>query len=170
MAPKADADGPLHKPPAEASAPPNVPAEAPAPPPLTAIDLLLCFCSVTATGTFQMTIFQVPSDATATLTIGGAAQNLTISTPGQHGKYSFNGTSGQKISLTLNFNSMTTCGTFSLSTASGTPVIADTHTCNNSFVATLPSTTTYNVPLAFDLGGSITKGTGTMSGSVANSP
>jgi hypothetical protein len=122
------------------------------------------------TGDAKMTIFQVPADATATLTIGGSAQPLSIVTPGQHGKYSFGGTSGQKISLTLNLSSMTTCGTFSLSTASGTPVIGDTATCGGSFVATLPATTTYNVPLSFNLATGKTNGTGTTSGSVAVSP
>jgi len=122
-------------------------------------------------GTTQLNIFSVPGDATATLVIGGGAQPLPITVPGQAGKYTFSGTAGQKISLNLNFGSMTTCGTFSLRRSNGTPVIADTYTCTNSFITTLPvNDSAYYVPIVFDLGGAVTGGTGTMSGSVAISP
>jgi YD repeat-containing protein len=53
-----------------------------------------------ATGSATITLHEVPADATATLTPGGSA-TLTIVKPGQNGRYTFSGTSGQRVSITV---------------------------------------------------------------------
>ena len=52
------------------------------------------------TGTVTAQLFDVV-DTTGTLTAGGAAVTLTIGTPGQNAIYTFSGTNGQRISLSL---------------------------------------------------------------------
>jgi IPT/TIG domain len=60
----------------------------------------------TATGSVTLTLYDVPADYTSTITPGGSAVTATMSTPGQNGKLTFSGTSGQRISV-LGTNGMT---------------------------------------------------------------
>jgi YD repeat-containing protein len=55
-----------------------------------------------STGDATLTLYDVPADASGTITAGGAAQTLTMSTPGQNGVLTFTGTAGQRFSLTIN--------------------------------------------------------------------
>src|SRR5438552_1184172 len=52
-------------------------------------------------GSVTATVYDVGADPSATLTSGGAAVTLTIGTPGQNAIYTFSGTNGQRISLSL---------------------------------------------------------------------
>lgn len=52
------------------------------------------------TGSVVLALYDVPSDATGAISIGGSPVNLTTTTPGQNGSLSFTGNSGQKVSLT----------------------------------------------------------------------
>jgi hypothetical protein len=53
--------------------------------------------STTPTGTATFTLFDVPADYTGTVSIGGAASSVVISTPGQRGYLTFDGTAGTRI-------------------------------------------------------------------------
>src|SRR5690349_21700141 len=52
-----------------------------------------------APGSLTLTLYDVPADPTPTITAGGAAVTVTLSTPGQNAALTFSGTSGQRISL-----------------------------------------------------------------------
>jgi YD repeat-containing protein len=52
-----------------------------------------------ATGTATFKLYNVPPDATGTITVGGGAVSLTATVPGQNMSLTFAGTAGQRISL-----------------------------------------------------------------------
>jgi large repetitive protein len=54
-----------------------------------------------ATGFAMATLYNVPADATATLTVGGPAQSISITTPGQNGRVTFAGRTGQTVNIAL---------------------------------------------------------------------
>jgi hypothetical protein len=54
-----------------------------------------------ATGFAMIAVYDVPADASAALTVGGPAQSITIATPGQNGRVTFTGRSGQPVSIAL---------------------------------------------------------------------
>jgi len=62
----------------------------------------------TDTGSMTLTLYSVPADVTGTVTIGGAAVNVTITTPGQNGSLTFSGTSGQQATVHVTSNTMGT--------------------------------------------------------------
>jgi Bacterial pre-peptidase C-terminal domain len=51
------------------------------------------------TGTATLTLYNVPADASGTISIGGSAVTMTTTTPGQNAYVTFSGTSGQSVSL-----------------------------------------------------------------------
>lgn len=53
-----------------------------------------------ATGSATLTLYNVPPDVTGTLTFG-SAQNAAIGTPGQNARYTFSGSTGQRVSLNI---------------------------------------------------------------------
>ena len=53
------------------------------------------------TGNMTLTLYDVPPDTTGTITVGGAAQTVTLETPGQNGTLTFSGTQNQRVSLRL---------------------------------------------------------------------
>jgi YD repeat-containing protein len=53
----------------------------------------------TAAGSAQLTLYDVAPDVTGPITPGGAAVNVTATTPGQNGRFTFNGTAGQRVSM-----------------------------------------------------------------------
>ncbi|MFG3685498.1 RHS repeat-associated core domain-containing protein [Micromonospora sp. NPDC047740] len=93
-------------------------------------------------------IHDVPADASATTSPGGAAVTVTTTVPGQNAVVSFPGTAGQSVSVTL---ANGTFGTYNaavtLRAPDGTPVVSESYCGTNcSFNAvTLPSTGTYTV-------------------------
>jgi hypothetical protein len=52
-------------------------------------------------GSMTLTLYDVPADASATATPGGAAVTITMTTPGQNGAVSFAGIAGQRVSVNL---------------------------------------------------------------------
>ena len=65
----------------------------------------------TSTGSVTLTLYDVPPDATGTITIGGSAVTVSNATPGQNMRVAFSGTSGQRVSLqmtTVTLNSLYT--------------------------------------------------------------
>jgi hypothetical protein len=55
----------------------------------------------TASGSMTLTLYDVPPDATADTTPDGPPVTVTMDTPGQNGKLSFDGSAGQRIALEL---------------------------------------------------------------------
>jgi len=54
-----------------------------------------------ATGFAMIALYDVPADASAALTVGGAAQPISISTPGQNGRVTFAGQAGHAVTISL---------------------------------------------------------------------
>jgi hypothetical protein len=52
-----------------------------------------------ATGSLTVTLYNVPSDTSGTITADGTAVTVTTTTPGQNASLTFSGTAGQRISL-----------------------------------------------------------------------
>src|SRR5206468_1342802 len=55
----------------------------------------------TLTGSLTITAYDVPSDATQAITIGGSSATLTTTVPGQNLAFTFSATSGQNLNVTL---------------------------------------------------------------------
>ena len=53
------------------------------------------------TGSVTVTLYNVPADVSASLTIGGAGTPIAIAAPGQNASFTFAGTAGQKVSLNI---------------------------------------------------------------------
>jgi RHS repeat-associated protein len=62
------------------------------------------------TGSITLTLYDVPADVTGSLSIGSGSLTITMSIPGQNGRPTFAGTTGQNIRLTM---SSVTIGTSS---------------------------------------------------------
>jgi YD repeat-containing protein len=62
--------------------------------------------ATTATGSLTLTLYQVPLDATSSVTVGGPGSAVAISTPGQNGAVAFDGTVGQQVTVHITGNSM----------------------------------------------------------------
>ncbi len=56
---------------------------------------------LSVTGSMTLTLYDVPADAVGTITPGGPATSISIGTPGQNARVTFNGAAGQRISLQL---------------------------------------------------------------------
>jgi large repetitive protein len=54
-----------------------------------------------ATGSATLSLYNVPADASGSITIGGASQSLTMSTPGQNGKLTFSAAAAQDLFLDM---------------------------------------------------------------------
>jgi RHS repeat-associated protein len=53
------------------------------------------------TGSFRLSLYNVPPDVSGTITIGGLAVDGSTSTPGQNASYTFAGTTGKNINLVI---------------------------------------------------------------------
>jgi Subtilase family len=98
------------------------------------------------TGSVTLTLYDVPADATATVTIGGAAQPVSIGTPGQNARVTFDGTAGRAISLKL--SSITISSSYvSILKPDGTALVPNTlvGTTIRTITATLPVDGTYTI-------------------------
>jgi len=111
----------------------------------------------TATGSATLTLYEVPADATASMTIGGAPQPVSVATPGQNARVTFDGTAGWAVSLKL--SSITISSSYvSILKPDGTILVANTlvGTTARTITATLPVDGTYTVvidPLSAAVGG-----------------
>ena len=54
-----------------------------------------------ATGFAMVTVYNVPADASASLTVGGPTQSISIATPGQNGRVTFAGQAGHAVTISL---------------------------------------------------------------------
>ena len=55
----------------------------------------------TASGSMTLELYDVPPDATADMTPGGPPVGVTMNTPGQNGRVSFDGSAGRRVALEL---------------------------------------------------------------------
>jgi YD repeat-containing protein len=98
----------------------------------------------TVSGT--LTLYDVPADATGSVTIGGASVPVTVTVPGQNGTVTFAGTSGQVVTIHLTGNSMSSTTTLRLFKPDGTQ-LGTIYGGGNFNLAnqTLPVTGTYSI-------------------------
>jgi hypothetical protein len=98
------------------------------------------------TGSATLTLYDVPADVTGSITIGGAAQTVSVSTPGQNARITFDGTAGRAISLKL--SAITISSSFvSILKPDGTALVPNTlvSTVGRTITATLPVDGTYTI-------------------------
>jgi hypothetical protein len=57
-------------------------------------------------GSATLTLYDVPADATGTITVGGAAAPLTTTVPGQNGSLTFSGLASQTVTVRITSNTM----------------------------------------------------------------
>lgn len=104
------------------------------------------------TGSITATIYDVPPDATTSLTIGGPSQILTIPVRGQGGKAGFFGSAGQPVKITFTNITLTQSCTYSpgiriINDATQQTVGNPSNFCipGDSITRTLPSTGSYSL-------------------------
>ncbi|HEU5314547.1 MAG TPA: hypothetical protein VFX49_00425, partial [Chloroflexota bacterium] len=66
--------------------------------------------SATTTGCATFTLYDVPPDATASITPGGAAVGICNTVPGQNMRLTFTGTAGQQVSAWVTGSTLATTG------------------------------------------------------------
>jgi subtilisin family serine protease len=92
-----------------------------------------------ATGFAMGTLYNVPADASASLTLGGAPQSISITTPGQNGRVTFTGQAGRAVTISLT-NITIPISFVSISKPDGTPLV--TNQLVGPFPKTIPATPT----------------------------
>ena len=100
----------------------------------------------TNTGGMPITLYDVPVDVTGSITIGGAAVSVSMTTPGQNAVLGFSANAGQKVSLNLTNVTVSLADVYILDQwgASLGTVLAGT---GGGFLntITLPSTSSYKI-------------------------
>jgi len=100
----------------------------------------------TDTGSMTLALYDVPADATSTLTANGAAASITITTAGQNGALTFSSTQGQQVTVHVASNTIGDT-TVALLKPDGTTQTSSSSSASSFDLATqtLPSTGTYTV-------------------------
>jgi YD repeat-containing protein len=101
----------------------------------------------TYTGNMTVNLYNVV-DATGTVTIGGSAVGVSITTPGQNGSLTFSGAANQKVTVSLSGNTIGSV-TVSLLKADGTSLASTTSSASSFSLprTTLPAASTYTVKI-----------------------
>lgn len=100
----------------------------------------------TATGSATLTLYDVPADAGGSIAIAGPPQSVSLTTPGQNARITFDGTAGRAISLKL--SSVTFSSVYvSILKPDGTTLVPNSLilTSGRTITATLPSDGTYTI-------------------------
>jgi hypothetical protein len=115
--------------------------------PATGTYVVLVDPETTKTGSLKLTLYDVPADATGTITAGGPSVTLTTTTPGQNGALTFTGTAGQRVSLNITDSTITVTNLAILDPDGST--LGTKRAAPNGFmdVETLPVTGTYRITL-----------------------
>jgi subtilase family protein/fervidolysin-like protein len=92
-----------------------------------------------ATGFAMVALYNVPADASASLTIGGPAQSISIVTAGQNGRVTFVGQAGRAVTISLT-NITIPISFVSILKPDGTPLV--TNQLVGAFPKTIPATPT----------------------------
>jgi len=113
--------------------------------PSTGTYTILVDPSATNTGSATLALYNVVH-VSGSISLGGAAVPLTITTPGQNASYTFSGTAGQQVSLNIT-NVTVTGGTVYVNKPDGTTLTSTSFGTSGSFIdsTTLPSAGTYTV-------------------------
>jgi uncharacterized protein YhfF len=101
----------------------------------------------TSTGSITLTLYDVPADATGSLSIGGSAVSIANTVPGQNAQLTFSGTSSQQATVHLTGSTMGTV-TITLKKPDGTTLTSSTLFSGSSLnlsTQTLPTTGTYTI-------------------------
>jgi YD repeat-containing protein len=104
--------------------------------------------SSTNTGSTTLTLYNVPADASASVSIGGSVQTLTTTVPGQNAQATFSGTSSQQVTVRVTNNTMGTT-TVKLLKPDGSQLTTTTSSSSSFNLATqtLPTTGTYTISI-----------------------
>jgi subtilisin family serine protease len=106
-----------------------------------------------ATGSVTVTLYDVPADASGSVSIGGSATTVSVTVPGQNARLTFAGAAGQRVTLRL---TGVTVGTASSTSAqvsvvnpSGTALLSPTFfgTNGKTIALTLGAAGTYSIVL-----------------------
>jgi YD repeat-containing protein len=99
-----------------------------------------------AVGNLTLTLYTVPADTTGTVSVGGSASTVTLSTPGQNGTLTFSGTATQQVTVRMTGNTFGST-TVKLMKPDGTQLATVTSSSQTFNVATqtLPTTGTYTI-------------------------
>jgi hypothetical protein len=116
------------------------------------------------TGSMTLTLYNVPADVVGTVTIGGSAVNVTTTVPGQNGRLTFSGTTGQQATVHVTSNTMGLVRVTLLKPDGTTLTSSFTSAASfNLATQTLSVTGTYTITIDPD-----SSNTGSMSVSVTN--
>lgn len=96
------------------------------------------------TGTYTLTLYDVPADSTGTMTINGGSVAVPL-TPGQNGSRTFSGTSGQQVTVRITNNISNTVVTLLKPDGSQMTSSSSIWSSFNLPQQTLPVTGTYTV-------------------------
>jgi len=124
--------------------------------PTTSTYYMIIQPSAANTGSLTVTSYDVPADATGSLTINGGTAGVTLSVPGQNAILSFSGTSGQTITTRVTGNTIG-CMFLVVTKPAGGGTYS-TSSCSGSFNLVVPLTTTGSHTVTIDPQGSATGG------------
>jgi uncharacterized protein YhfF len=104
--------------------------------------------SAAATGQVTLTVYEVV-DVSGSATVNGSAVTGTLSTPGQRGLWTFDGSAAQQIRAVVDASTLGSCGggDFRILKPDGTTLVSKLSLCTGSTLgpATLPVNGTYTV-------------------------
>jgi hypothetical protein len=105
----------------------------------------------TAIGSGTLTLYDVPTDVSTSITPGGAPVTITNTTPGQNGKATFSGTANQRVSLNITGVSLTggyhNWVNVSIKKPDGSTLVSGVYDSGGGFIGTqtLATTGTYTI-------------------------
>jgi uncharacterized protein YhfF len=106
-----------------------------------------------ATGNASVTLYDVPPDASGSVSVGGAGTAVNVTVPGQNARLTFSGTAGQRVTLRLTAvtigTASSTSAQVSVLTPSGTTLLSPTFfgTNGKTIALTLGAAGTYAIVL-----------------------
>lgn len=100
----------------------------------------------TYTGSLTLTLYDVASDVTGTITPGGSAVTITTTTAGQNASLTFSGTAGQKVSLVMSSVTISSSNV-TIRKPDATLLVSASVSTSGGFIdaQTLPVTGTYTI-------------------------
>jgi YD repeat-containing protein len=132
--------------------------------------------AIAGRGTYGASVFPVPADTSATITIGGDRAKVATTIPGQNAAFTFTGSASQNVIAQLDLNGDFSCMNYAVLYQNGSPLVAEQQNCgglfiiNNGVLALSATAQTYKVTLKPILSGPYSDGTGTSFGVVLNVP
>ena len=97
-----------------------------------------------ATGSATAQLFLVPADLTGTVAIGGSV-TPTISAPGQNARYTFSGTAGKALTVTVSGFAVSSSTRITVKKPDGTIILSSFTSADKVLNVTLPAAGTYTL-------------------------